>query len=66
LVIETHGSKLSNIAISFYHNIVHENVWCDMGLWELEVLYSVWNEINIFQIRDKNLNYALNHQCNIL
>ncbi len=34
LVIETHGSKLSNISISFYRNIVYKNVWCDMGLIE--------------------------------
>jgi len=32
LVIETYGSKLSNITISFYLNIVCKYVLCDMGL----------------------------------
>jgi len=26
----------------------------------------IWNKIDIFQISDGNLNYALNHQCNRL
>jgi hypothetical protein len=28
--------------------------------------YRAWNEINIYKICDKNLNYALKHQWNIL
>jgi len=35
-----------------------------LGQWPQ--CYRIWNEIDIFQISDKNLNYAFNHQCNRL
>jgi len=35
-----------------------------LGQWPQ--CYRIWNEIEIFQISGKILNYALNHQCNRL
>jgi hypothetical protein len=35
-----------------------------LGQWPL--CCRIWNEIDIFQISDKNINYASNHLCNIL
>ncbi len=35
-----------------------------LGYWPQ--CYRIWNEIEIIQISDKILNYALNNQCNRL
>jgi len=50
LVIETHGTKLSKIAISYYQNIACGNVSYDMGIlfwtFESENKLAKWFYIN--------------------